>query len=139
MTLYLDTSALVKLYVREAGSEVVRGRVHDARHVVTAAQAYAEARSALAQRQREGALSEGELERILDDLDTDWPRYVVVELRPAVVRAAGELAERHGLSAGAGLHLAAALELEALSGLTPRFVCFDPLLSRAAADEGLDL
>ncbi len=139
MMLYLDSSALVKLYVREAASEVVRGRLEEAGHVATAAHAYAEARAALARRQRERALSEGELARVLADLDRDWPSFVVVELQGPVVRAAGDLAGRHELSGGAALHLAAALELESLTGLEVRFSCFDPQLSRAAADEGLAL
>ena len=48
MTLYLDTSSLVKLYVAEAESESVRRLVDDADIVATAAIAYPEARAALA-------------------------------------------------------------------------------------------
>ncbi len=48
MILYLDTSALVKLYVSEEGSEIVRGAVESAGRVATSRIAYAEARAALA-------------------------------------------------------------------------------------------
>ena len=47
MTLYVDTSSLVKLYVTEAGSEVVRQLVSDATVVATSVVAYAETRAAL--------------------------------------------------------------------------------------------
>ncbi len=61
MTLYLDTGSLVKLYVAEAGSDVVRQLVEQADIVATAAIAYPEARAALARRRREGAFDRGPL------------------------------------------------------------------------------
>jgi uncharacterized protein len=56
VTLYLDTSSLVKLYVAEAGSEDVRAQVHRATVVATSMIAYPETRAALARRRRERAL-----------------------------------------------------------------------------------
>ena len=53
MTLYLDTSSLVKLYVTESGSKVVRQLVGDANVVATSVVAYAETRAALARLRRE--------------------------------------------------------------------------------------
>lgn len=46
MRLYLDTSALVKLYVEEAGSSVVRKSVEDADTAATSIVAFVEARAA---------------------------------------------------------------------------------------------
>ena len=57
VTLYLDTSALVKLYVAEHGSATVQAWVDEARRIVTARITYAEARAALAQARRLGALT----------------------------------------------------------------------------------
>lgn len=45
MILYLDTSALVKLYVRERGSVSVRALVEQADVVASSVIAYAEARA----------------------------------------------------------------------------------------------
>ena len=47
MILYLDTSALVKLYVEEAGTVSVVARIGEAEAVATARVTYAEARAAL--------------------------------------------------------------------------------------------
>lgn len=47
MILYLDTSALVKLYVEEAGTVVVVARIEEAEAVTTARVTYAEARERL--------------------------------------------------------------------------------------------
>ena len=48
MILYLDTSALVKLYVREAGSVLVRRATEASEAAATSTVAYAEARAAFA-------------------------------------------------------------------------------------------
>ena len=48
LILYLDTSALVKLYVRERGSARVRAQVGKADAIATSVVAYAEARAAFA-------------------------------------------------------------------------------------------
>lgn len=48
MICYLDTSTLVKVYVREQGSEAVRNLVDAASVVATSKVAYPEARAALA-------------------------------------------------------------------------------------------
>lgn len=53
MTLYLDTSSLVKLYVTEAGSAEVHQLVGDANVVATSVVAYADMRAALARLRRE--------------------------------------------------------------------------------------
>ena len=53
MTLYLDTSSAIKLYVLEAGSDVVHALVDDAAVVATSAITYAETRAGLARLRRD--------------------------------------------------------------------------------------
>ena len=57
MTLYLDTSALIKLYFDESGSVDVRKRVQQASMVATSRIAYVETLGAVARKVREGNLS----------------------------------------------------------------------------------
>lgn len=136
MILYLDTSALVKLYVEEEGSGPVAAAVEEAGAVVTARIAYAEARAAFARHRREGGLTTGELRRVVERLDHDWPSYGVVELSDTVVRRAGGLAERRALRGFDALHLAAALELRG-AGAEVVFLSFDARLTAAARRERL--
>ena len=105
MTLYLDTSSLVKLYVTEAESESVRRLVDDADIVATAAIAYPEARAALARRRREGELPARAFSAAKRALDADWPRYLTVDVTGPLCREAGALAERHGLRGYDSVHL----------------------------------
>lgn len=137
MILYLDTSALVKLYVEEEGSNTVRDAVGDASHVVTSRVAYPEARSALARRRVEGAYSRADLRRAVAALDRDFSALVIVELGAAVAKQAGELAERHGLRGFDAIHLASALECGRLLGTEPAFETFDSRQAKAARTEGL--
>jgi predicted nucleic acid-binding protein len=60
MILYLDTSALVKLYVEEIGSNEVKKLVKTAQIVSTSRIAYVEARAGFARKLREGELDRKE-------------------------------------------------------------------------------
>lgn len=133
MTLYLDTSSLVKLYVAESGSDEVRQLVENADIVVTAAVAYPEARAALARRRREGGLRPRAFAIAKRALDEDWPRYLAVDVTAALCRDAGDLAERHGLRGYDSVHLAAYLQVVRVAGKARvRFSCFDDRLTAAA-------
>lgn len=139
MNLYLDTSALVKLYVRELHSAEVARCVRRAAVVATSRVAYPEARAALARRCREGGLTTRGLRRAVDGLDRDLGAYVVVELTEGLARRGGELAERRGLRGFDAIHLASALELSLLGGEGAHFLAYDRRLSDAAVAEGLAL
>ncbi|MGD9903372.1 MAG: type II toxin-antitoxin system VapC family toxin [Vicinamibacterales bacterium] len=133
MTLYLDTSSLVKLYVAEQGSDAVRRLVDKADIVATATIAYAEARAALARRRREGDLPARAATAARRALDDDWARYLKVEVTPALCREAGALAERHALRGYDSVHLAAFLAVARAAGKNAvEFSCFDERLTRAA-------
>ena len=67
MILYLDTSALVKLYVKEPGSQAVRALLEKAQIVSTSRVAYVEMRAGLARKLRQGELSEEKYEHALSD------------------------------------------------------------------------
>lgn len=139
MTLYLDTSALVKLYVQEEGSSLVREEVEKASLVATCAIAYVEARSAFARRRREGRLPPGDHRRVIRDLDADWEHYFLLDVTASLIRQAAKIAEVHRLRAYDAVHLAsAALFKERLAG-PAHFLCWDDDLTAAAALEGFEI
>ena len=138
MILYLETSSLVKLYVREPDSDAVRSSVSKADVVATSLLAYAEARAAFARKRREKGISEIAYKSVKESLDSDWPSYFVLSLAGQTVKAAGDLAEKHALLGFDALHLASALGLR-LSGASP--ICFltaDNRLRDAARAEGFE-
>ena len=133
MTLYLDTSSLVKLYVAEPGSDVVRRLVTQAAIVATSGIAYPETRAALARRRRERALTAAAFTRARRAFEDDWPRYLAVEVSASVCREAGELAQRYRLRGYDAVHLASYLEVARGAGAAEtQFSSFDDRLNRAA-------
>lgn len=75
MVIYLDTSALLKLYVEEEGRELALAAVEESERVATSTVAYAEARAALARRLREGDFTGEEHREVISDLNEDWRTY----------------------------------------------------------------
>lgn len=137
MIVYLDTSALVKLYVAEEdGRELVCRAVEESEGVATSTVAYAEARAGLARKHREGIFTADELRRAVSDLDEDWPTYDRLNVSDPVSCLAGELAERHALRGYDAVHLASAVRIsERFEDL--RFLAFDDRLNDAAGNTNL--
>lgn len=133
MTLYLDTSGLVKLYVAESGSDAVQELVQAATMVATSTIAYTETRAALARRRRERALRPAAYTLAKKTFEAEWPKYFTVEVTSMLCRQAGEFAERYRLRAYDAVHLAAYAEVAREAGVRDtRFSSFDNALNRAA-------
>ena len=137
MILYLDTSALVKLYVAEAGTDTVVSAVERATALVTVRITYAEARAAFAQHARPKGLGAGMLRRVVRQLDEEWGQYSIVEVTDALVRRAGVLAERHRLRGYDAVQLSAAMDLRLGGATDVAFASFDARLNHAAGREHL--
>lgn len=135
--LYLDTSALVKLYVHERMSQELTIAVDGTEAVATSLIAYAEARAAFARARRDARLSAQAYRHVVEAFVEDWPRYITVEVTDRLVKDAGELAARRALRGYDALHLASALILrrQMSSGVT--FLAFDRELMVAAKREAL--
>ncbi|HYO11730.1 MAG TPA: type II toxin-antitoxin system VapC family toxin, partial [Thermoanaerobaculia bacterium] len=108
MILYLDTSSLVKIYVEEAGSDLVWGWVDEAEAIATSCVAYPEAMSALARRRANGDLDARSFQAVQETFESDWPSFVQLPVRE---RRAGALAVKHLLRGFDAVHLAAAFDL----------------------------
>lgn len=135
MILYLDTSSLVKLYVDEDGSEIVREWVEEAEAVATSRVAYPEALSAFARRWNRGDLTDEEMSLARESFAGDWPIFIHLPLHE---RRAGGLVVTHLLRGFDAVHLAAAQDLaERFLSEEVVFSTFDGSLLRAARAEGL--
>jgi len=139
MNLYLDTSVLVKLYVDEDGSPVVREVLQRATVAATSALAYVEARAALARRRREGGLAASEYRRAVRSFDDDWVHYQRVSVTDRLIREAAEAAESLNLRAYDAVHLVSALTVAARLEARVIFACWDADLSEAARPGGASI
>lgn len=133
MTLYLDTSSAIKLYVLETGSDVVHALVGDAAVVATSAITYAETRAGLARLRREGALTAPKYRAAKREFEQQWASFVTLDATDALCRTAGELAERYRLRGFDSVHLATFADVARRAGLREtRFSSFDDRLNQAA-------
>ena len=141
---FLDSSALVKRYIAEAGTAWIQQiSAPQARHqLIIARIAWVEVLGALARRQREAILSPARVAEAIQafrfDLDT---QYKVVELDRPLAELAGKLVGKHPLRAYDAVQLASALWLqsaipsEKVVSLT--FLTADDRLLTIAQAEGL--
>jgi predicted nucleic acid-binding protein len=133
MTLYLDTSSLIKLYIEEPGSDDVRQELGQADTGATSTVSYAEARATFVRLRREGRLTPAIFLMVKRDFDADWSKFATIEPTASLCRSAGELAERYGLRGCDSIQLATFLEVaRAAAASETRFSSFDRNLNRAA-------
>lgn len=135
--LYFDTSALVKLYLEESGSNAVAAAIAPEAVVATHQIAYLETHSAFSRASREGRLTGDALDQARSEFERDWSSYLVVHVSPPLLGHAVKLVDSFGLRAYDALHLAAADTLSKQSGQAVLFACFDRRLNRAAEVLGL--
>jgi uncharacterized protein len=139
LSIYLDTSALVKLYVDEDGSDAVWRLVGD-NGSATCRITWAEALAAFARRERESAPETAEVWAMARQrLKDDWPALQVVEVTQALVDRAGDYAETFALRGYDAVQLAAGHVMGSALARPPTFVSFDRRLNRAARVLGLQL
>ena len=139
-SVYLDTSALVKLYVEEEGTARVLGLVAgtDGGQAVILDLALIECRSAVRRREREGDISRADADRILDRLEVDASSsYLVQPSSSAVIEEAARLIDRYPLRAYDAIQLAGCIVFRAGVPVGVTFVCADAQLCLAAGQEGL--
>jgi predicted nucleic acid-binding protein len=137
MIVYLDSSALVKRYVAEAGSEVVNQLIGEADVVGTALISRVEVAAALAKAVRVGLLQRDEAGSALQAFTAQWNDVVRLQLTETVVTRAGGLAWEHGLRGYDAVHLALALFWQETIGEAVLLATFDRQLWETGTQIGL--
>lgn len=137
---YLDTSALVKLYVREPGTDFMVRLADSApeRSLAIISLARVEFRAAVRQRERREDLPSSTAASLVGQMDSHVQSlYLVQPVTEAVLDEASALLDRHPLRTYDALQLAGCLTMRTRLRTAISFVCADRVLLRAAGDEGL--
>ena len=137
MILFLDTSALVKLYILEDGSNKTHEAALQAELLAVSRIAWAEYHAALARRSRMVPEDEPMLDQARNALADDWEDFFIMEVGQSVVDLAADYAELYALRAYDAVQLATASHLAGQSGQDVQFGCFDRRLNKAAAAQGM--
>jgi predicted nucleic acid-binding protein len=137
MIVYADTSALVKLFVTEEGSEATRVLLRQASVMGTSLVARAELGAALARGARRRLLSEPDALEARRRLEGVWPTWVRVGVDEALVAQAEALAWEYNVRGYDALHLASALAWQERIQHTVALLTFDRELWEAARRAGI--
>ncbi len=141
---FLDSSAVIKRYVRERGTAWIRTITDPAaaHQLFVARLAVVEVAATLARQARAGKITAAEAALGIHQLRHAFAHeFRVVEITPVLATHALNHIQTHALRGSDALHLAAATELQRrraavnLPGLT--FISSDGELNRAARAEGL--
>lgn len=137
MIVYFDTSALVKRYVVEAGSDAVTALWNNSQPPASSWLLYAETTAAFARRRRERSAPVAEIDNAHRLFRNDWLRFHRIPIDDEVNALVDALLARHPLRGGDAVHLASALHLRELAQDDVTFACADIALNAAARAEGL--
>jgi predicted nucleic acid-binding protein len=137
---FLDTSALVKLYVQESGTDrllpLVSAQPENRFAVLTIS--IVEIRSAIRRRQRAGDIDADAAAEILESVQTHMEtRFLRQAVNDSVIDAALEMIDRYALRAYDAVQLAGCLAICAIADEAFTFVCSDQRLVEAARSEQL--
>ena len=132
MILFCDTSALVKLYLREDSSDLMMALAAAASAIAVCRIAWAETMAALARRVRESPADAQAIEAVRSRLRNEWPDYAIVEVTQPLVELAGDYADIFALRGYDSVQLAAARILQDAAEEELHFACFDTRLEKAA-------
>lgn len=128
MRIFIDSSALAKRYVREAGTEKVLSWCREAEEIVLSALCAPELISGFNRLKRERKLSASQYRGLKRDLAADVQHATIVDLAPSVISRTIACLERKPLRTLDAIHLASALE-----SLCDVFITADHQQYKAAA------
>jgi predicted nucleic acid-binding protein len=137
LILFCDTSAVVKLYVHEDGTDTVTERAAASEILAVCRIAWVETMSALARRSREQPRDASTIALARQRFVADWPHYLTLEITQDLVELAGEYSEAFALRAYDSIQLAAAQTLHREMPGEVAFACFDSRLAKAAGVLGI--
>ena len=139
MTIYLDSSALVKRYSVEEGSEEVVRIMNQSDVIGTCIITRAEVAAAFAKGVRIAVTSKEDAFQDLQAFRKDWDDFVRLDLTETIVSRADNLAWDHQLRGYDAVHLASALVWQEALDESVVLATYDKQLWSAAKETGLEV
>lgn len=137
--IYFDSSALVKRYVEEYGSNNVNSVLANAAIVATSKLTYPEILSAFTRKHKEGEISTEWLNKIIENFETEWEYFLIIEIQDELLPIIKKIIKKHYLKGADSIHLSSALWLKQAAREDITFVTSDINLLKAAQFEKLQI
>jgi len=139
MIAYFDTSAIVKFYISETGSDIVREAFNNSEILVTSEIAYVEAISAFIRINNEKLISDIDLSNIVSDFKSNWEDFFTLKADINIIKKAGFLIEKYKLRSYDSIHLSSAVTFKERINKNISFYSWDKNLNTAALNESLQV
>jgi predicted nucleic acid-binding protein len=139
MILYLDTSALVKYYVKEAGTAEISSQIEAAEIIGSATITYVEMASALAKATRMKWINSEEAGFAWKDFTGQWQSITRISVTASLVERAAALAFEYGLRGYDATHFAAARLWQEMLETPVALATYDRELWAAAKQTGMSV
>lgn len=137
LIIYLDTSALLKRYINEAGSEELNSLLAGADEIATVVITRVETASAVTRLVFLRSITEEEGERLWNEFSEDWEIITRLQVTSQGIERAATLARHYGLRGYDAVHLASAILWQENLNLPVTLATFDRNLWRAARQAGV--
>lgn len=138
MIIYLDSSALVKRYIRETGSAEVNDLITGAEAVTTNLISRAEVPAAIMRASRMDIIKPIEAQHAITQFRSEWASLQRLPVTETTVSRAEALVVDYDLRAYAAVHLAAALLWQEAIGEIMTLATFDHQMWEAAQKLGMN-
>lgn len=139
MNLYIDTSALIKLFVQENFSDEIRQLVENAELVATGLLTRAEAAAGINRLARMNFLDTTQAFTALSNFRKEWDNYHRIPITEQLVARADILTSQYSLRGYYAVHLACALTWQDLLNAPITIATFDKELQEAAEKSGVQV
>lgn len=139
---FFESSALAKLFVMEAGSQVMIDLVESLAQPqkLLSSLGFVEVHSAIRRRERAGELTPAHAEQAIGIVSAEVPLMMEQTINPSVIETSRLMIDRHGLRALDAIQLASCHVARATAGFSDMvFVASDKTLLAAARSEDFEV
>jgi predicted nucleic acid-binding protein len=109
---YLDSSAWVKRYFLENGTDLIQDLFIQNQKLACASLGLIEVVSTLARRTRTSKETDYEISQVMQNIRKDWKEFICIHLTSEVLNIAKDIAYNQALRGADAVHLASALVLQ---------------------------
>ncbi len=137
--IYFDSSALVKRYVEEEGTNKVKAIIDNSHIITTSKLTYPEILSAFSRKYKAGDISKSNFYRAMDKFESDWNYFLIVEFQDELLPIIKRIVDRYYLRGADSVHLSSALWLKQVTKENISFIASDTELLKAGKAEDLQV
>ncbi len=134
--IYIDTSAYLKIFLKEKGSDRVRKLVKE-NSLLASAILTSECFSAFSRRRQGNEINDKTFNRLVNRVKKDLPYIEIVRLTDEVLRKTEEILLHLPVRTLDAVHIASALLFKESTGIDLQFVTSDKRQAESANDKGL--